>query len=99
MSRCSPRVNGDAEAVWLSSKRKEVAHLIPPVDFAIEYGSKNVDRQLCHWRKPHRHISWGVSSKWSVITALQAVDVGSSPAIPTKPMALATHWVTSACIR
>ena len=31
MSRCSPRVNGDAEAVWLSSKRKEVAHLIPPL--------------------------------------------------------------------
>ena len=26
----------------------------------------------------------GVSSKWSVTTALQAVNVGSSPAIPTK---------------
>ena len=31
MPRCSPRVSGDAEVVWLSSKRKEVAHLIPPL--------------------------------------------------------------------
>ena len=31
MPRCSPRVSGDAEVVWLSSKRQEVAHLIPPL--------------------------------------------------------------------
>ena len=34
MPRCSPRVSGDAEVVWLSSKRKEVAHLIPPSSLA-----------------------------------------------------------------
>lgn len=35
---------------------------------------------ICQWKR------WllGVSSKWSVTTALQAVNVGSSPAIPTK---------------
>ena len=33
---------------------------------------------------PCQLVCMGVSSKWSVTTALQAVNVGSSPAIPTK---------------